>query len=464
MNKLSSKFTLGIIMILVLSSSCSILFNTKFLEKYYLFQKRTVIHSMCDKLLRGIDENKPVDEVVSQIENSDKVIVARVHNSAGKSNDEMNDIIRNAFQDKGVGFQKYWLWKDDYKKILDGENRIRLYKQEKLNYSLLVEYTQIDSELFAVAMIIPNIADAFGIINTFLVLVNVFAIIIAIIFIIILIKRITRPLRQFENFASDMKSGEFTPLEVHTNDELERVADNLNSMGTQIIAYQESLKAKNEQMEQLLDNVSHDLKTPISLVQLYADGMKDGLDDGTFLDTIIQQNGHMADMVNKLLYVSRIDKREVENCLLNITELLEALTEGYAVLAKENNIKINVCLEEPAVIMGNREMLESLFANLITNAMKYSSGSGIDIRLSADDGSIRVFVANETDNKNLDLSKIWDPYYVGEESRNKKLSGTGLGLAIVKRICEKLQYSIQCSIEGGKITFLLTIPVQREKM
>lgn len=458
MHKLSRKFTIGITIILVLSVGCSILFNTKFLEKYYLYQKRVVINDMCEKLTGNIHEKNSADEAVRQIERSDKVIIARVENSTDKNNEEINDIIRSAFQDKGVGFQKYWLWKGDYEEIMDGQNRVRLYRQEKLNYSLLVEYTQSDGELFAVAMIIPDISDAFGIIHTFLILVNAAAVIIAMIFIIILIKRITRPLRQFENFASHMKNGELIPLEVHTKDELERVADSLNSMGVQMIAYQKSLQEKNGQMEQLLDNVSHDLKTPISLVQLYADGMRDGLDDGTFLDTIIQQNGQMADMVNQLLYTLRIEKKEEESAAVHITSLLGQLVEEYEVLAREQNMTIVACLESQITVIGSSGLLESLFTNLITNAIKYSSGPQIDLKLFTDSGGALLSVTNETDNTGLDLSKIWDPYYVGEQSRNKNISGTGLGLAIVDRICKKMQYSIECSFEESQITFLLMMP------
>lgn len=457
MSRLSQKFIAGIVVILGAAGICLVLFNTKFLEKYYLFQKRSSIASVCEQFSEEIRKGVPADEVISQIESSNKVIIVKAENTADSDNDIINNELRAAFQDKGIGFQKYWLWEEDYERILGGENRIRLYKQENLNYSLLVEYMQADSRLFAITMIIPDLSDAFGIINKFLIFVIAVTIIIVIIFLTILVQKITRPLGEFEEFAEHIKSNEFIPLEVHTKDELESVADNLNSMGRQITGYQKSLQEKNEQMEELLDNVSHDLKTPISLIKLYAAGMKDGLDDGTFIDTILMENQQIAEMVNKLLFVSGIDKKELVLSPVNVSELLRQLIDEYSILAEENDIIILPQIDHRVIAVSNTEMLKSLMANLITNAIKYSSGSQIDIVLGENEKGINFSVTNETDNKILDLSRIWSPYYVGEQSRNKKLSGTGLGLTIVEKICSKLGYPLDCTMEGGKITFLFTI-------
>lgn len=458
MNRLSKKFIVVIVVTLALTCLCSILFNTQFLEKYYIYQKKVAMNSIRDKFADKL-HSLTAEEAIGQMEQSDKVIIVHIKHVDGISNDKVNDEIRAAFQNKGIGFQKYWLWEEDYQKILGGENKIRLYKQENLNYSLLVEYIQIGSQLFAITMIIPDISDAFGIINYFLIFVNVISIMIAILFIMISIKKITKPLNEFENFASNMKNNQFVPLKVHTKDELASVADSLNSMGAQIISYQNSLQEKNRQMEQLLDDVAHELKTPISLIQLYTSGMKDGLDDGTFLDTILQENQQMAEMTDKLLYVSRIAKKDLEFNKLNLTGLLQKLVDKYTILAQENGGTLSSHIENTLPIISSEEMMHSLLTNLITNAVKYSSGPQIDIKLYQTESEIRFSIANETDNKELDLTKIWTPYYVGEQSRNKKLSGTGLGLTIVSKICERLNYSILCSLDNNLITFFLTIPL-----
>lgn len=461
MNKLSKKFICGICLILGFSCLGSIVLHTKFLEKYYLYQKRTELASVCEQLTDEINSGLTAERAVEETEMSNKVLIVSIKASWDINNEKLNDEIREAFLDKGIGFQKYWLWEEDYEKVLDGESRIRLYKQESMNYSLLIEYKMIGSQMFAVTMIIPNIADAFGIISNFLILVSITAVLVAVIFITFLTKKITEPLNEFEEFAVHMEKGEFMPLEVQTKDELKEVADSLNSMGSQIITYQNSLKEKNQQMEQLLDNVAHDLKTPISLIQLYAEGMKDGLDDGVFLDTIISESHRMSEMVNSLLYVSRMDKKPLQLTEIDLTGLLDQLTDQCSALIKEYDRTIHSDLEEHIMIESSDEMMRSLLTNLLTNAVKYSSGPRIEIRLSKTESEIQVQMTNETDNRKLDLSEIWEPYYVGEQSRNKKLSGTGLGLTIVKKICETLNYSVNCSMEEMKITFTLTIPVSR---
>ena len=382
----------------------------------------------------------------------------KIEEFRSKSNDTINEEIRLAFQSKGIAFQKYWLWIEGYQKILGGDTWRNLYAQDKLNYSLLVECRQIDSSLYVVTMIIPNIADAFGIINTFLIVVNIVSIIMSILVIILLIKKIVKPLAEFQVFASQMEKNQFVPLQVQTKDELEQVADSLNSMGKRIMDYQDSLQEKNKQMEQLMDNVTHDLKTPISLIHLYASGLKDGLDDGTFLDTILDENHQMEDMVNRLLYLSRMDKKEYEEIHIDLSDLFQRLIDKYSVMAENNHLNIRAELEEGIFITASEELIISMFTNLVTNAIKYSSGKEISVGLSKKENQVIFKISNETDNQTLDTSKIWDPYYVGEKSRNKNLSGTGLGLSIVRKICETQHYFIDCSLCDRNIVFTVVIP------
>lgn len=459
MNKLSKKFITGITCILTLSSLCSILFNTQFLEQFYLYQKKDMISQISDEFTKLLELETLPQEAIKQIESSYKVIIAEI-DSMPANNDTVNQKIQSAFREKGIGFQKYWFWGEDYKKVLEGEKKIKLYEQKNLNYSLLIDYMKQDSSIYAVTMIVPNISDAFQIANTFLIAVNVFTILIAIIFIAFLVRKITKPLHLFEQFALNMKNNEYLPIHISTKDELESVAESLNTMGKQITVFQQSLQEKNLQMKQLLENVAHDLKTPISLIQLYANGIKDGIDDGTFLETILEENQQMSATVNHLLYLSRIEKNQTDSTQVDLSALLQNLVNKYKILAKERNTGFHAEIDNNISITGDAELLQSLFSNLITNAVKYSTRQVIALKLYKQKNHILFSIQNDTNNDLLDIEKIWTPFYVGEKSRNKKLSGTGLGLSIVKKICETQEYSIDCSFENNKIEFKVTIPVQ----
>ena len=233
----------GILVILSVSTCASALLNAGFVDKYYLHQKKKSLSEICGRLMEAVDDGVPYEEAIREIEAENKVIAVSA-NSRSSDNDMINYEIRDAFQVKGVGFQKFWLWEEDYKEVMRGKNRIRLYSQEKLNYSLLVEYAAGDSRLFSVAMILPDIKDAVRIMNACTVSISFLTILLSLLFIFILVRRVTAPLKQFDAFAASMGRNEFHPLEIHTNDELERAAANLNAMGNQITAYQKSLQNK----------------------------------------------------------------------------------------------------------------------------------------------------------------------------------------------------------------------------
>lgn len=457
MNKLSNKFIMGIVFILVVSSICSIIFNTQFIERFYLLQKKQAIIEIANEF-ESILQRENSQVAMENIEASYKVIIVQIDNEFNFNNDWVNEKIQTAFQDKGIGFQKYWFWEEDYKKVLDGEHQIRLYQQEKLDYSLLITYMKKDTNLYAITMIVPNVSDAFHIANNLFIIVTALTIFIMIIFIMLFIRKITKPLHLFDNFAKHMKNNNYIPIEIHTKDELESVANNLNAMGKTIMQYQNSLQEKNMQMEHFLDNVAHELKTPISLIQLYANGINDGIDDGTFLETILEENKHMANMINQLLYLSQIENKKYELKQIDVSDMLLKLIHKYSISAKERHIKMHSSFGNDYILLGVQELLQSLFSNLISNAIKYSSGKEIFINLFRQKEAYVFTITNETTNDSLDIEKIWTPYYVGEQSRNKHLSGTGLGLSIVKKICETQQYRCYCEFQNHKIVFSVFMP------
>ncbi|MFV0503183.1 MAG: histidine kinase dimerization/phospho-acceptor domain-containing protein [Lachnospirales bacterium] len=460
MNKLSKKLILGIVTILVLSFVCSLIFNSQYLERFYLYQKKNTIINVCDNFINSLEKHKTPKESIKAIEDSYKVIIVEIDSMPAEKNDEVNEKIQSAFQEKGIGFQKYWFWEEDYKYVLKGENKIKLYNQEKLNYSLLVNYTKVGSSIYAITMIVPNISDAFHIANMFLITVHVFTIIIAVIFIIFFTKKITRPLQLFQLFARNMNNNNFVPINVSTKDELEIVAESLNTMGKQVSLYQKSLEEKNSQMEQLIEGVAHDLKTPIALIDLYGNGIKDGIDDGEFLETILEENKRMATMIDRLIFLSKVEnvlKEQLDSLEINLSSLLNNIVNKHRGLTDERQMKFHLEIEVNIHIKGNSELLESLFLNLITNAIKYSTGETINLKLFKKENAILFYISNKISNDYLDLDKIWLPYYVGEKSRNKKLSGTGLGLSIVKKICDTQGFSINCNLVDNKIEFIISI-------
>lgn len=451
MNKLSSKFVIGISFILFGIISISLIINSFYVQRYYIHEKKQYISKISNQLKEGVLKNEAIEPLIQTLEKEEEVTIAYI--TYNDDIDQLNELLRTELQNKGIGFSKFWLWDEDYAKVLRDGEKIKIYNQGKLNYSLLVEYIKVDTNFFAVAVVIPDISDTISIINTCTVGIILIALVLADILIIFLIKRITKPLLEIKKLADDISNQHFYEIDVKTNDELETVAMSMNQMCREIQAYQEKLIQKNQQMEVLLDNVAHDLKTPISLIRAYTTGMRDGMDDGTFLEIIMKQNNVMNDMVESLLLLSRIKHSEVTIDTVDLEVLLRKVIEEQSILLRDTYLDFNVKLESKCIINSNREMVRNIMVNLISNAIKYSAGSTIDIRLYEEGNKYIFEITNEIASPNIDLKQIWMPFYVGEESRNKSLSGTGLGLSIVQAVVKKLGYECKCSLSESRICF-----------
>ncbi len=451
MTKLAKKFLISISLVLLAVIGISVAVNSRFAERYYIHQKKALLEQIAAGLLDGKEET---EGTIASLEETYDAVIA-VADTSGDIN-KVNEELKSAFLEKGLGLARYWLWDQDYERTLREGRFMRIYRQERMNYSLAVEYVDLGGRLAGIAIVIPDMEEIIALINVCTMIIFGGALILIILLCAFLVRRITIPLAGMEKFAEEIAGQNYGRIEVHTGDELETVAESMNQMSGAIRENLRGLEEKNRQMESLLNNVSHDLKTPVALIKAYTSGIRDGMDDGTFLDTIIRQNERMEDIIEKLLYLSRLKSGGKESETVDVGSLLEEQLEGLAIELRNRGLTVRTSTEGNATIRGDRSAVGCTIENLLTNAVKYASGTQIEVRLAEKNGCLMFSVANETEQEFDDPKQLWEPFYVGEESRNKNMSGTGLGLSMVRSIAEKYGYECTCRTEKGKIEFVIT--------
>lgn len=403
MNRLSRKLLLSVSLVIICVTIFSLFLNSRLIEPLYIYRMKAELLDVCDELML---DTVSLDSYIESVEGETAVVIVKVPNT--DDNDAINESLRNAFVDKGVGLKNHWLWVEDYKSAVKNGSQLRIYSQGKLNYSVMINYLPRGNDFIAAAMVIPNISQTVSLVN--LLTVGLFG-------------------------------GAVVLLMVM-----------LYLMSLKLSASQAVLQDKNEQMQLLLSHVSHDLKTPISLIKAYTSAIKDGMDDGTFLDTIIKQNGVMESMTERLLELCRWQQTG-ETAALNLSSRLQSAVDANKLLFEQSSLTLTAEVEEGIEITANAGAVESVIDNLLGNALKYSTGQTVSVSLRREGTGALLTVSNEAANADrLDAGQIWEPFYVGEESRNKALSGSGLGLSIVRTVAQTYGYRYDCDTSGGSFT------------
>lgn len=458
MSKLSRKFLISLSLILASVACLSLFLNRNFIGKYLLYREKQDLNRSCGLLTAG---DRPLEEAIRWVEEHEDVVVAKVEGT--RDNDLLNQRLRQAFLDKGVSMDRYWLWEQDQAAAMESGRKLRVYSQQKLHYSLMVEYLWENGSFMAVAKIIPSVSRTVGLVNQVSLAVFAGGFLLALVLIFVLVRRITAPIESISETARAIANLDFRTVAVHTGDELEGLAEDINHMSARLQEAHQALEQKNRQMEDLLSNVSHDLKTPTALIRAYASGIKDGLDDGTFLDTIIAQNNRTGQILEQLLDLSRVHKTHYPIQTMDLAACLQDLIQEYRLHADSS--KLNIYFDftdsgaaKAALINTCPDAVRLILSNLLSNAVKYAADRQIWISLSCRENGFLICLKNMVGDPGLlDLEKIWDPFYVAEPSRNKDMSGTGLGLTIVRTTAAKYGMDCTCALENQMITFSLFV-------
>lgn len=453
-SKLTRKFVISITAVLGLVVGCSVFLNQHFIQRYFLYQEKKEINRVCDLLSSS---PLPLEEAIREVERTEDVVVAWTEGT--QDNVLLNERLKAAFYEKGISLQKYWLWEQDQQDAMEDGRKLRIYTQEKLRYSLMAAYMPAGRDFIAVAKIIPSLDQTLSLVNQVTAAVFAGAVLFMFLFISLLVHRITAPLKAIGETARAISELDYQTVEVHTKDELEVLAESVNHMSNRLKEAHQAMEQKNIQMKELLANAAHDLKTPVALIQAYASGMRDGLDDGTFLDTIIAQNNRMGEIIQRLLNLAKIQLQEGGRESIQLSGLLRELIQDYRFLERDQEILFDCDIEDSISIYCGREAVRMILSNLFSNAVTYSLDKKVTIRLSHEKEGAVFQIKNRTSlNQGIDLDRLWEPFAVAEPSRNKSLSGTGMGLAMVKAACGQYGLPYSCVLEGDMITFTVVFP------
>jgi heavy metal sensor kinase len=280
-----------------------------------------------------------------------------------------------------------------------------------------------------------------------------------------LIRRMLKPVNEITQIAREIEEKDLSRrIEVHSNDELGRLAVTLNQ------TFDRLQRAFNRE-RQFTSDASHELRTPLSIIQseatLALKKERKQEDYRKSLDSISQEATRMSAIINKLLFLSRIDsnKDQLNLTRVNLTDFLTDVAGNIEVLCEDKSLQFSYELAENVQIKGDRVMLRELFLNLLDNAIKFTpAGGSVKLFMEKGQDQVSIFISDSGIGIGEEhLQYIFERFYRVDKTTGVENNGSGLGLAICKHIAELHKGHIQVeSIPGQGSTFTVTLPVINE--
>lgn len=480
--------------------------NRTFLEDYYLYSKMnmldTVFHSVHDIFLQAektaetaeqseeeasegfiIDEFGNIQGVedvhviinfsdmqkleldVQAIQNDVSILIAQnTHAIFYSANSSLENLSYELDRIMPGFFPGHKAEYNLFEKIKNVDNLYDLYKsynfKTKTNFLELVWNDEETDTYILIRTSIQSLQANVDIANKFLAYAGMLVAFIVSIAVFFATKSFIRPVEELSEIAKSMSNLNFNvKYKVESNDEIGELGHSINLLSEKLEDTISDLKSANNQLQtdieqkvqademrkEFLSNVTHELKTPIALIQGYAEGLKDNVSEDEesrefYCDVIIDEASKMNKMVKKLLTLNQIEfgNEMIEFERFDIVALLHAVLDNSEILIKQKNIKVQFMQTEPVDVWADEYMVEEVVRNYLTNAINHVKNENIiDIRVRKEEGSVFVSVFNTGDPiPKEDIDKIWIKFYKVDKARTREYGGSGIGLSIVKAIME----------------------------
>ena len=292
-------------------------------------------------------------------------------------------------------------------------------------------------------------------------------------------RRITRPIvslaEQSEAISRMDFSGRYTGRE---RDEIGTLGEGINLMSERLKENIDELTRANEKLEQdirekeridearrdLIANISHELKTPIALIQGYAEGLKDGITEGDrenaqfYLDVILDESGRMNQLVKKLLNLDEIESGSfrAEPEWFDLTEVIGGVLRSFSLKSEAKDVRVVLRAPEQLRVFADAFLIEEVLQNYVSNAINHVSDPGcIEVsaaHLEGGQAELRVFNSGAQIPEEA-LPRLWEKFYKVDKAHTRSYGGSGIGLSIVRAIADAQGAACGAENTGDGVSF-----------
>ena len=307
-----------------------------------------------------------------------------------------------------------------------------------------------NSTAFIMSAPLSSIGESVRLANQFLLYVGMIAVLTGALVVYLVAKQITMPIYKLSNLSERM----------------EETISALKSANNQLTKDIEEKTKIDEMRKDFIANVSHELKTPIALIQGYAEGLQEGMGEEKesrdyYCDVIVDEANKMNKMVKQLLTLSSLESGNDKPVMdrFNLTELVRGVVNASKILLEQNEIQVDFDAQTPVYVWADEFKIEQVVTNYLSNAIHHIDGEKkIIIKMLPENNIVRVSVFNTgTPIPEDAIPNLWTKFYKVDKARTRAYGGTGIGLSIVKAIMDahNQQYGVKNWEKGVEFWFTL---------
>lgn len=449
--------------------------NTVYLGRYYLWNKESAIYNAYLQFDRAADTgvlNTEEFEITWQKicgrYNIDVIILDADSKTVKCSGDNAEFLMR---QLRDRFFNREDIEKKQNPRIVKEENdyMMQIIKDPRTKTDYVEMWGVFNNgNLFLIRSPIESIEESVRISHRFLLYSGVLSIALGAVILGVLARRISGPILRLANISERMACLDFNAkYDGSGAAEIELLGENIDTLSETLESTISELKTANnkllqdiekkekvdEMRREFLSNVSHELKTPIALIQGYAEGLREGVNDDVeskefYCDVIVDEAAKMNSMVKKLLTLDQLESGNAAAAMerFDLVTLLKNYLQSADILIRQNEAKVRLSAETEAYVWADEFKVEEVFMNYFTNALHHLSGDRIiEVKVARQEETVRLSVFNTGEPvPEESLPHLWEKFYKVDKARTREYGGSGIGLSIVKAIMDSFhqQYGV----------------------